>query len=88
MTDKPGSLVRVLVAQIPMPTNRFLVDLNLQLSKSCDIIHNSDNFWELRGDYDIIHLHFPEYLTFQIQDAYINGLDTALIAETEKRLQY
>jgi hypothetical protein len=88
LTNDPHFKLRVLVAQIPMPTNRFLVDLNTQLSKSCDLTHNSDIFWEMRGQYDIIHLHFPEYLTFPIQDAYTNGLDATLIAETEKRLRY
>ncbi|HEY3853758.1 MAG TPA: hypothetical protein VGO67_05125 [Verrucomicrobiae bacterium] len=42
----------------------------------------------MRGEYDIIHLHFPEYLTFEMQDAYSKGLSATLIAETEKRLQY
>jgi glycosyltransferase involved in cell wall biosynthesis len=80
--------MRVLVGQIPMPTNRFLADLNAELSKRCDLTHSSDAFWEMRGDYDIVHLHFPEYLTYAIQDAYTNGLDAGLIGETEKRLRF
>jgi hypothetical protein len=81
-------MLRVLVAQIPMPTNRFLVDLNAELSKGCDITHSSDDFWEMRGEFDLIHLHFPEYLTYPIQDAYTNGLTAAVIDETEKRLRF
>jgi len=81
-------MLRVLVAQIPMPTNRFLVDLNAELSKGCDITHSSDDFWEMRGEFDVIHLHFPEYLTYPIQDSYTNGLTAEVIDETEKRLRF
>jgi glycosyltransferase involved in cell wall biosynthesis len=81
-------MMRVLVAQIPMPTNRFLVDLNAALSKGCDLTHSSDDFWEMRGEYDLIHFHHPEYSTFAMQDAYTNGLNASLIGETEKRLRF
>ncbi len=80
--------MRILVANIPLPTNRFLVDLNDALSKHVEITHDADLFWNMQGDFDLVHLHFPEYMTFQHQDAYIKGLTDELIAATEERLRY
>jgi hypothetical protein len=77
--------MRVLVANIALPANRFLVDLNLSLSHFCEVDH-SDDFWNKRGDYDVLHLHFPEYLTFAHQDAYRRGLQDDLIEATAERL--
>src|SRR4029078_3644607 len=54
-------LMRVLVANIPMPLNRFLVDLNGALSQLAEIVHSSDAFWNMEGHFDVVHLHFPEY---------------------------
>lgn len=78
----------MLVAQIPMPLNRFLVDLNTQLAQGCRLRHDSDEFWNMDGDCDVVHLHFPEYLTYAIEQAYVHGLTDALIADTERRLRY
>jgi hypothetical protein len=80
--------MRLLVAQIPMPQNRFLVDLNSELLKHCELQHSCDAFWNMDGDYDVIHLHFPEYLTFGLQDAYQQGLTDELIQQTAERLEY
>jgi hypothetical protein len=80
--------MRILVAQIPMPQNRFLVDLNAEISKHCELAHSCDAFWNMEGDYDVIHLHFPEYLTFGLEAAYKQGLTDELIQQTAKRLEY
>lgn len=80
--------MRVLVAQIPMPANRYLADLNNELATCCELVHGSDEFWDMRGVYDIVHLHFPEYLTYDLQDACRLGLTDEMIAETEKRLHW
>ena len=80
--------MRVLVANIPLPENRFLVDLNAELEQRCEIVHDSDAFWAMEGDYDIVHLHFPEYLTFEIQDAYRAGLKDELIEQVRRRLEF
>lgn len=80
--------LRVLVANIPLPTNRFLVDLNLALSAHCELEHSSDRFWSMQGRYDVIHLHFPEYLTFETQAAYIAGLEPELIEQVRQRLEF
>ena len=81
-------MLRILVAQIPMPQNRFLVDLNAEISKHCELIHSSEAFWNMVGDYDVIHLHFPEYLTSGLQEAYKQGLTDELIRQTAERLEY
>ena len=81
-------MLRILVANIPLPGNRFLVDLNAALERHVDLTHDPEAFWNMAGDYDVMHLHFPEYMTYEIQDAYIHALSDELIAAIEKRLQY
>jgi hypothetical protein len=80
--------LRVLVASIPFPQNRFFVDLNGALAALCEIQQSSDAFWNMEGEYDVIHLHFPEYLTFELTEAYKAGLTDSLIAAVEERLRY
>ena len=81
-------MMRVLVANIPLPANRFLVDLNTALEEHCEVTHSSDIFWGMDGDFDVVHLHFPEYMTFELQDAYRLGLTDDLIREVETRLRF
>lgn len=80
--------MHVLVANIPLPQNRFLVDLNAALEKSVDLVHSHEAFWSMEGDYDIVHLHFPEYLTYEIERAYTEGMPTGLLEELETRLRH
>ena len=88
--------LKILVAQIPMPQNRFLCDLNGAIEHGCDLHHSSADFWEMRGVFDVVHLHFPEHLTYEIEAAYFSdlgiengtGLDDALMGELEKRLRW
>ncbi|MDF1660093.1 MAG: hypothetical protein P1U58_20940, partial [Verrucomicrobiales bacterium] len=78
--------MRLLVANIPLPQNRFLVDLNEALAKQVDLVHSHKAFWEMNGDYDVVHLHFPEYLTYEIERAYTEGMPEGLLEELEARL--
>lgn len=81
--------MRVLVGNIPLPSNRFLIDLNTALARQHDVTHDHEQFWDCEGDFDVVHLHFPEYLTFEIQDAYrARQLSDELIRQTEHRLEY
>ena len=82
------SQLRVLVASIPFPQNRFLLDLNNALSELCFIEQSSDAFWNKSGTCDIVHLHFPEYLTFKLATAYAEGLTESLIADVAERLDW
>ena len=81
-------IMRTLVANIPLPGNRFLVDLNAALERHVDLTHDHEAFWNMTGEFEVVHLHFPEYMTFEIQDAYLKALSDELIAEIEKRLEY
>ncbi|MCX7386141.1 MAG: hypothetical protein NTX48_05695 [Planctomycetales bacterium] len=80
--------MRLLVANIPLPQNRFLVDLNGALSKHVELTHDEKMFWNMQGNFDVVHLHFPEYMTFAHQDAYVKGLSDDMIAATEERLKF
>ena len=80
--------MRVLVANIPLPQNRFLVDLNQKIGRQTDLTHDEKLFWNCQGEFDVLHLHFPEYLTFLHEEQYVRGLTDELIAETERRLRW
>jgi hypothetical protein len=80
--------MRVLVANIPLPANRFLVDLNLELAELCELVHDSDAFWNMEGDFDVVHLHFPEYITYAVERAYVDGLKPDTIEAVADRLRF
>jgi glycosyltransferase involved in cell wall biosynthesis len=81
-------MMKLLVANIPLPQNRFLVDLNASLGKQCTLTHDENLFWNKQGDFDVIHLHFPEYMTFRHEEEYEHGLTDKLIQETEDCLKF
>ena len=80
--------MRILVANIPLPANRFLVDLNASLSHHVELVHDHELFWNMEGDFDVVHLHFPEYMTYEIERAYQESLDQSLVEAIEKRLKH
>jgi glycosyltransferase involved in cell wall biosynthesis len=80
--------MKILVANIPLPQNRFLVDLNAAIAHDADVTHNENMFWNQQGNFDVVHLHFPEYLTLAHQDAYRQGLQDDLINATAQRLAW
>lgn len=80
--------MKILVANIPLPQNRFLVDLNQSIGEQISLVHDEKLFWNREGNFDVIHLHFPEYLTFRHEEEYTSGLTDELISATEQRLQY
>ena len=42
----------------------------------------------MEGEYDAIHFHFPEYLTYEIESACRESLGCSLIDQIEERLKY
>ena len=80
--------MRVLVANIPLPQNRFLVDLNTALQQHVALTHDEKLFWNRQGQFDLIHLHFPEYLTFEHERQYVQGLSDELIQQTSDCLKW
>ncbi len=81
-------MLKILVANIPLPANRFLVDLNTALLKHVDLIQDHQAFWNMTGTYDAVHLHFPEYTTYEIERAYQTELTNELISQIEVRLKF
>jgi len=80
--------MRALIANIPLPANRFLLDLNASLASHVDLVHDHVAFWNREGDYDVVHLHFPEYMTYEVENAYNESLSDELIDQIEERLKY
>jgi hypothetical protein len=80
--------MKILTANIPLPQNRFLVDLNRAIGQQAELTHDQDRFWNREGNYDIVHLHFPEYLTYTHEKSYAQGLSVDLIAATEECLAW
>jgi glycosyltransferase involved in cell wall biosynthesis len=80
--------MRILVACIPMPFDRFISDLNQALGQYAEIVYDWSAFWERRGGFDAVHIHFPEYLTPELEAAMHSGLTKALLSQVEDRLQW
>jgi hypothetical protein len=59
--------LKILFANIPTPGNRFVVDLKEGLEKYVDVVWDYDEFWAMENDYDVIHIHWPEYLSFELE---------------------
>ncbi len=81
--------MNILVANIPLPGNRFIVDLHEALEqRGVKIEFSHEAFWARQGDFDVVHLHFPEYMTFEIKEAYQKELTDELIKNIEARLKH
>lgn len=59
--------LKILFANIPTPGNRFVVDLKEGLENYADVTWNHEEFWKMENEYDIIHIHWPEYLSFELE---------------------
>lgn len=67
--------MRILFANIPTPHNRFLADLKNGLEQQNSIVTwDYEVFWACEDNFDIIHIHWPEYLSFEIEK-YLNNND-------------
>ena len=80
--------MKILTANIPLPQNRFLVDLNAAMARHAELTHDERLFWNRQGQFDVVHLHFPEYMTARHEEQYIRGLSDDLIAQTEDCLSW
>jgi hypothetical protein len=59
--------LKILFATIPQPKNRFVSDLKDGIGKHADVVHDYEAFWKCDQDFDIIHIHEPEYLSYEIE---------------------
>ena len=59
--------LKILFANIPTPGNRFVLDLKEGLEQYADVVWDHQEFWNMKNEYDIIHIHWPEYLSFELE---------------------
>ena len=64
--------MNILLACIPTPNNRYLADLNDGLRAYANVVWDFEAFWKMENEYDIIHIHWPEYLSYEIE-AYLHN---------------
>ena len=62
-----GKKLKILFASIPQPRNRFVRDLQEGIGKYTHVVYDYEAFWECNQDFDIIHMHEPEYLSYEIE---------------------
>jgi len=62
-----GKKLKILFANIPTPSNRFVLDLKEGLEQHADVVWDHQEFWKMENDYDIIHIHWPEFLSFELE---------------------
>lgn len=70
--------MKVLIACIPVPKNKYMADLVEGLSTFCDVTWDCDEFWRMENEYDVVHVHWPEYLSFEIESYLANTKDLSL----------
>ena len=64
--------MKILFATIPQPANRFVRDLKEGIEKHAEVIWDHEEFWKCENHYDVIHIHEPEYLSFEIEGCMAN----------------
>lgn len=66
--------MKVLIACIPNPQNKYMTDLVEGLETFATVTWDFQEFWNMKNDYDIVHIHWPEYLSFEIE-SYLKTTD-------------
>lgn len=59
--------MKILIACIPTPGNRYLIDLKQGLEQHAEVIWDYHAFWKCKDVFDVIHIHWPEYLSYDIE---------------------
>jgi len=80
--------VKILFACIPTPLNRFLFDLKNALADHCQVVHDHELFWKCQGDFHIVHIHWPEYVSYEIEKCLGKKLEGKIFEELEYVLRY
>jgi hypothetical protein len=78
--------MKILFACIPIPHNRFMADLKAGLEKYAEVVWDYKEFWNCTTSYDIVHIHWPEYLSYELE-SYLgntNPIPSELWARIEK----
>lgn len=66
--------MKILIACIPNPMNSYMADLVEGLSTFAEVTWDFNEFWNCNANYDVVHIHWPEYLSFEIE-SYLNTTD-------------
>ena len=59
--------LKILIACIPTPDNRYLIDLKEGLETYAEVIWDYQAFWKCQDRFDVVHIHWPEYLSYDIE---------------------
>ncbi|GHB37188.1 glycosyltransferase [Mongoliitalea lutea] len=59
--------MKILFANFILKGNLFMEDLKQGLEQHAEVIWDFEEFWKCENHYDIIHLHWPEFLSYDVQ---------------------
>ena len=60
--------MRILIANFITNGNRYLIDLKKGLENYANVVWDYEEFWKCENDYDIVHIHWPEFLSYEVQN--------------------
>lgn len=67
--------MKILFACIPIPENRFVEDLKRGLEAHAEVVWDYKEFWACSTPYDVVHIHWPEYLSYELE-SYLGNSDS------------
>ena len=67
-----GKKLKILFATIPQPKNRFVSDLQDGIGKYANVLYDYESFWNCDQQFDIVHIHEPEYLSYELEACMYN----------------
>lgn len=82
--------MKILFANFILQGNRFMEDLKIGLEQHAEVVWDYQAFWKCDQDFDIVHLHWPEFLSYEVQK-YVYTTDPfpqELFNEIETCLKY
>lgn len=59
--------MKILFACFPLKYNLFMDDLKKGLEAHAEVTYDFEEFWACKNHYDIVHIHWPEFLSYEIQ---------------------
>lgn len=59
--------MKILFANFVLQGNLFMDDLKLGLEDYAEVVYDYEEFWKCENDYDVVHLHWPEFLSYEVQ---------------------
>lgn len=59
--------MKILFANFILTGNRFMEDLKIGIEAHAEVVWDYEEFWKCENEYDIIHLHWPDFLSYEVQ---------------------